>query len=81
MNKSNENITLPATKRTVKTVTIDPLVEAVRAAYSQSDFDKNVEAWGRAISEGKTTPDILIQKITQAYTLTDGQIEKIRGLS
>lgn len=52
-----------------------------QAVYPKADFDKNLSAWGDAITSGKMTAEQVISKAEQRGTLTETQRETIRGLS
>jgi phage recombination protein Bet len=49
-------------------------------AYSQEDFDKNFQAWAKAIQSGKRTPAEIIKMVNTKATLTDLQMELINNV-
>lgn len=49
--------------------------------YPAADFAANLEVWGKAIAEGRATPDALIAKVSTKGTLTEAQRQQIRDLA
>ncbi|MPX91390.1 hypothetical protein [Salinivibrio sp. VYel1] len=54
--------------------------ELEKPEYPAAHFEKNFEAWAKAITEGKTTAEAIIAKITSKGTLTDAQMQAIRNV-
>lgn len=48
--------------------------------YSAEQFDSNVEAWRKAISAGKKTPDAIIAMVKSKYTMTEEQEALVRSI-
>ena len=46
--------------------------------YPADEFDKNLQAWRTAISEGRATADQIIARASTRYVLTDEQCAEIR---
>jgi len=71
-------------------IEINPLPETNTAAtppadekkglptYPEANFDKNLPAWQKLISEGKS-PDDIIKSVQSRYVMTDEQKEQIRA--
>jgi len=54
--------------------------KAEKVTYPDKDFKSNWATWEGLIAEGKVTPQALIERINERFTLTDKQKELLRGL-
>ncbi len=58
--------------------TVDPLATmAMPGIYPEGEFERNLPAWRKAISEGKITPEQLAEKAAARGMLSDEQIARI----
>lgn len=58
--------------------TVDPLAtRAMPGSYPEGEFERNLPAWRKAISEGKITPEQLAEKAAARGMLSDEQIARI----
>lgn len=71
------SMSLTATRGKRAEYRVKKLTEAV---YPAADFDKNLSAWAKVISEGKMTPDQVIAKAQQRGKLNAQQQQSIRDL-
>ncbi len=76
---SPQDVTVRASKHTVVTYTILPLVIDL-PAYADEDININKDNWRTFFAEGKK-PDDLINSIQQKFTLTEKQISSIKQLA
>ncbi len=77
---SAREIPLRSSKHKVTTYTIQPLVIALEN-YSDDDIKKHKDDWVELFKTGKSTPEKLINSISQKFIVTDEQKNTISNLT
>lgn len=75
--ESKTSVALTVTRGKRKPYTVEPIC---LPEYPQAEFDKNIQAWGKAIESGKLTADDLIKKVQQKGLLSPDMKAAIMAL-